>query len=53
MRRKLSTDEVRDWFANASEEALREFLEDGLGDLIEAMEGEDYFGTEGFGKRFS
>lgn len=49
----ITASEVRDWFARASDEEIEEFLEDGLLELIEDFEQEDYFGTEGFNKRFS
>jgi hypothetical protein len=42
---------VREWFANASDEEISDFLENGLWDLIEDLESDDFFGTEGLNKR--
>lgn len=49
----ITPSEVRDWFAKASDEEIQEFLDDGLGETIENLEQDDFFGTEGFNKRFA
>lgn len=49
----ITPEEVRYWFVEATDEEIQEFIDDGLGDLIEELEQEDYFGTEGFSKRFA
>ena len=43
---------VRDWAAEASDEEIQEVLDAGLEDTIVDLEAEDFFGTEGFEKRF-
>ena len=48
----LTPNEVRDWMINADDDNIQEFLENGLKDLIEELEQDDFFGTEGFNKRF-
>lgn len=50
--RNIDPDQLRDFFSTASVEDLEQFLEDGLGNLISDLEMYDYFGTEGFNKRF-
>jgi hypothetical protein len=49
----ITPQEVRDFFTTADDEELEAFIEDGLGYLIEMLEQDDYFGTEGFNKRFA
>jgi hypothetical protein len=83
----ITPDEVRDWFADADDDEVTGFLEEGLTDviggesrpqkvkdmiiamsdhtiqtllddnglqpLIENLEEDDFFGTEGFAKRFA
>ena len=48
----LTPAEVRSWFASADDDEIQQFLDDGLFDLIYELEADDYFGTEGFEKRF-
>ena len=48
----ITPKEVRDWFIKADDEEIQEFLDNGLLDDIETLEEEDFFGTEGFNKRF-
>jgi hypothetical protein len=48
----ITPGEARSWFAGASDEDIQEFLDNGLTELIEELEQEDFFGTEGFDKRF-
>lgn len=52
MRKDPFIDHVREWFKRADDQEIAEFLDSGLKDLIEELESEDYFGTEGFNKRF-
>lgn len=49
----LSLDLLRDYIKTADDDELQEFLDNGLMDLIEELEQEDFFGTEGFNKRFA
>ena len=42
---------VRSWFAQASDEEVSDFLDLGLENLIEELEDDDFFGTEGLNKR--
>ena len=49
----ITPGEVREWFASADDEEIQEFLNDGLRELIVELEADDYFGTEGFHKRFA
>lgn len=49
----ITLEEVRDWFDNASDDMVRYFMDNGLTDLIEELEQDDFFGTEGFNKRFA
>ena len=49
----ITPSEVRDWFVNASDEEIQEFLDEGLDATIHDLEQDDFFGTEGFNKRFA
>ena len=49
----ITPDEVRNWFTHADEDVIDAFLDEGLHQLIEQLEGDDFFGTEGFDKRFA
>ena len=49
----ITPDEVRAWFAEASDEDIQEFLDEGLEEAIVVLERDDFFGTEGFQKRFA
>lgn len=49
----ITPNEVRQWFSTADDGAIQAFLDDGLSDLIEELEEDDFFGTEGFEKRFA
>lgn len=42
----------RDWVVNADEDDLEEFI-DAITEEIELLEQDDFFGTEGFNKRFA
>lgn len=41
-----------DWIKNSSEDEADYFFSDEICPLIEELEGDDYFGTEGFMKRY-
>lgn len=43
----------REWVEDASDEEIQEFLDEGLESLIIELESDDFFGTEGFNKRFA
>lgn len=45
--------EVRQWFAEADDDEIQDFLDNGLTEAIEQVEQDDFFGTEGFAKRFA
>lgn len=45
--------QVREWFERATTEEIVKFLDAGLEQLIEELEEDDFFGTEGFNKRFA
>ena len=49
----ITVDDVREWFNTTDSENIIEFLDCGLNDLIESLEQDDFFGTEGFNKRFA
>lgn len=49
----ITPHEVREWFSKADDDEIQEFLDNGLGQVIEELEQDDFFGTEGFDKRFS
>ena len=49
----ITVEEVREWFENADADLIQDFIYEGLGDLIEELEEDDFFGTEGFNKRFA
>lgn len=49
----ISADQLRNWVSRADEDVLEAFLDEGLCQLIEQLEGDDFFGTEGFDKRFA
>ncbi len=51
--RNLNPAQLREWAAQATDAELRDFLRNGLIDLIEDLEQDDFFGTEGFNKRFA
>lgn len=53
MKPGIELSDLRKWFADATNEELAEFLDQGLEDLINELEEDDFFGTEGFNKRFS
>lgn len=48
----ITPKEVRAWFKEADDDTIKEFLDNGLSDLIEELEQDDFFGTEGFDARF-
>lgn len=50
---KVTPEEIKIWFAEADESQLQDFLDFGLLDLMSELEEDDFFGTEGFNKRFS
>jgi len=49
----ITPDEVRRWFATAEDADIQELLNTGLDVAIEELEADDFFGTEGFCKRFA
>jgi hypothetical protein len=49
----LTVQELRDYIATADDDDIQDFLDHGLTDLIEELEQDDFFGTEGFGKRYA
>ncbi len=49
----ITPKEAREWFAEADDERIQEFLDHGLTELIEDLEADDFFGTEGFHKRYA
>ena len=49
----LTVEDVREWFKEASDEQIIDFLYEGLEGLIGELEDDDYFGTEGFNKRYA
>lgn len=49
----ITPEEVRNHFANSSDEDIQMLLDGGLDDLIKDLEQDDFFGTEGFEKRFA
>lgn len=49
----INEEDVKEYFNRASLSEIKEFLEDGLLDLIVELELHDYFGTEGFNRRFA
>lgn len=53
MKAPINITDVREWFATATDEEITELLEEGLEGLIEELEDDDFFGTEGFNKRFA
>lgn len=53
MSNTISVAAVREWFASYDDEWVQSFLDEGLADLIIELEQDDFFGTEGFGKRFA
>lgn len=53
MQMQLGPDEIRDFFILATDEEIDQLLFAGLQRFIEGLEEDDYFGTEGFMKRFS
>jgi hypothetical protein len=52
MRKTITAKDVREWFEQYEDDWIEAFLEEGLADLIEDLEQDDFFGTEGFNKRF-
>jgi uncharacterized protein YdaT len=46
-------EEVKEWFKSASNDDINDFLNNGLHQLIVELEADDFFGTEGFNKRFA
>lgn len=53
MRLKLTPEELKQWILSVDDYLLEEFLNNGLEDLIEELEEDDFFGTEGFNKRYA
>lgn len=49
----ITPSEVRSFFKEADDDTIQEFLDSGLTPLIEELEQDDFFGTEGFNKRFA
>lgn len=49
----ITPEEVRREIARMDDDEIQEFLDAGLKDLIEELEHDDFFGTEGFNKRFA
>lgn len=49
----ITVGEIRSWFESSSDEDIQDFLDNGLCELIENLEHDDFFGTEGFEKRFA
>lgn len=52
MRKDPLIEHIREWFKKASDEQISNFLDEGLEELIEDLESEDFFGTEGLNYRF-
>jgi len=50
--RDLTSEDVRYWFLNAGDGILKDFLDNGLESLIFDLEQDDFFGTEGFNRRY-
>lgn len=48
----ITVNELRSWFEDQDDESLEDLLDNGLEQLIYILEEDDYFGTEGFNKRF-
>jgi hypothetical protein len=44
---------VRDWFSSHEDGWIEDLLQCGLLELILELEQDDFFGTEGFNKRFA
>lgn len=53
MNNALTPDQIRNWFAHATDEHIKEFMTEGWSDIIWDLEADDFFGTEGFDKRFA
>jgi hypothetical protein len=53
MKKSITANDVREWIASYDDDWINDFLEAGLADLIEELEQEDFFGTEGFNRRFA
>jgi hypothetical protein len=52
MGREITVDDFRQWVLGADSETLEEFLDEVLW-TIENLEQDDFFGTEGFNKRYA
>lgn len=52
MSKSITADDFRDWVEHADDEALDEFIDLTLETILE-LEQDDFFGTEGIGKRFA
>lgn len=53
MPKPITPEDVKNWIHHATPGEIDDFLECGLAALIEELEGDDQFGTEGFNKRFA
>ncbi len=51
--KEISVDSFRSWVEKADDLELEEFLQAGGYDAIYDLEQDDFFGTEGFNKRFA
>lgn len=49
----ITPEDVKRFFKKADEDQIQDLLDHGLRELIEELEEEDFFGTEGFEKRFA
>jgi hypothetical protein len=50
---EIDANDVLEWFKNADENDVEDFLQCGLLELILELEQDDFFGTEGINKRFA
>lgn len=51
-RNSITATQFRDWVAHADDESLEQFIDLTLDTILE-LEQDDFFGTEGIGKRFA
>lgn len=52
MKASITPQDVRDVIATLSDEDIQFILDEGLMEIISYLEQDDFFGTEGFNKRF-
>ena len=49
---EVNIHDLREWVKRADDDTLQEFLDE-IRPVIDLLEEEDFFGTEGFNKRFA